>query len=277
MTHSRQPSSRSACLSGPRLFDRGIRFSRFALVAAVAVCGGARREEVIYAACGGVARARAPSTDPPQSRISPSGSGPGRRRPRAGRRAGRPRRPGPGRAGWPRAGRGPAEGPAPKWKSDRRPCRPPVAAREEGSRPGGRLDPPGDFHEKMPLVGQRRPALPRTDSAVPSALGGLTSGFGMGPGVPPPPWSLTNEGHSAVRGRARWPRPGGRTARNGSVGRTLRQGTCRHPRQSMKGRARAISDARLSASPRLHLRPIDLVVYEGPYRREDSSRDWLPA
>ena len=56
VTHSRQPSSRSACLSGPRLFDRGIRFSRFALVAAVAVCGGARREEVIYAACGGVAR-----------------------------------------------------------------------------------------------------------------------------------------------------------------------------------------------------------------------------
>ena len=88
VTHSRQPSSRSACLSGPRLFDRGIRFSRFALVAAVAVCGGARREEVIYAACGGVARARAPSTDPPQARVSPAGSGPGRRRPRAGRRAG---------------------------------------------------------------------------------------------------------------------------------------------------------------------------------------------
>ena len=35
--------------------------------------------------------------------------------------------------------------------------------------------------------------------AVPSALGGLTSGFGMGPGVPPLPWSLTNDGHSAVR------------------------------------------------------------------------------
>ena len=42
---------------------------------------------------------------------------------------------------------------------------------------------------------------PTDYSAVPSALGGLTSGFGMGPGVPPPPWSLTNEGHSAVRGR----------------------------------------------------------------------------
>ena len=71
--------------------------------------------------------------------------------------------------------------------------------------------------QQMPLVGQRRPALPRTDSAVPSALGGLTSGFGMGPGVPPPPWSLTNEGHSAVRGRLLpGPRPGGRTARNGN-------------------------------------------------------------
>ena len=59
-------------------------------------------------------------------------------------------------------------------------------------------------HErKMPLVGQRRPALPRTDSAVPSALGGLTSGFGMGPGVPPLPWSLTNKGHSASGARRR--------------------------------------------------------------------------
>ena len=52
---------------------------------------------------------------------------------------------------------------------------------------------------RMPSVGQRRPALPRADPAVPSALGGLTSGFGMGPGVPPLPWSLTNDGHSAVR------------------------------------------------------------------------------
>ena len=51
----------------------------------------------------------------------------------------------------------------------------------------------------MPLVGQRRPALPRTSSAVPSALGGLTSGFGMGPGVPPLPWSLTNKGHSVFK------------------------------------------------------------------------------
>ena len=72
------------------------------------------------------------------------------------------------------------------------------AAKRKGGPPGVRAAP---RHRKMPLVGQRRPALPRTYSAVPSALGGLTSGFGMGPGVPPPPWSLTNEGHSAVRGR----------------------------------------------------------------------------
>ena len=32
----------------------------------------------------------------------------------------------------------------------------------------------------MPLVGQRRPALPRTYSAVPSALAVLASGFGKG-------------------------------------------------------------------------------------------------
>ena len=52
---------------------------------------------------------------------------------------------------------------------------------------------------------------PTDYSAVPSALGGLTSGFGMGPGVPPLPWSLTNKGHSAVRGGSA-PCPGGRTA-----------------------------------------------------------------
>ncbi len=44
-----------------------------------------------------------------------------------------------------------------------------------------------------------------------------------------------------------------------------------------KRRARPISTARLSASRRLQLRPINLVVYEGPYRKENSSRDWLPA
>ena len=68
----------------------------------------------------------------------------------------------------------------------------------------------GPLCAKMPLVGQRRPALPRPSAAVPSALGGLTSGFGTGPGVPPLPWPLTNKGHSAVTGAP--PCPQGRTA-----------------------------------------------------------------
>ena len=60
----------------------------------------------------------------------------------------------------------------------------------------------------MPLGGRRRPALPRTSSAVPSALGGLTSGFGMGPGVPPLPWPPAAKGRSAIPGG-----PGGRALR----------------------------------------------------------------
>ena len=75
------------------------------------------------------------------------------------------------------------------------------SALAEGASPG-----------KMPLGGRRRPALPRTLSAVPSALGGLTSGFGMGPGVPPLPWPPAAKGRSAVSGRAEWPCPQGRTA-----------------------------------------------------------------
>ena len=81
--------------------------------------------------------------------------------------------------------------------STRGPGRP---ARRE--RPPSRVAREGGLGAETPVVGQRRPALPRADPAVPSALGGLTSGFGMGPGVPPLPWSLTNEGHSAVRGQA---------------------------------------------------------------------------
>ena len=41
--------------------------------------------------------------------------------------------------------------------------------------------------------------------------------------------------------------------------------------------SRPISTARLNPSRGLHLRPINQVVYLGPYRREDSSWDWLPA
>ena len=71
----------------------------------------------------------------------------------------------------------------------------------------------------VPSTGQRRPALPRADPAVPSALGGLASGFGMGPGVPRPPWPLTGGRRSSIdvenashAGGEPSACPGGRTA-----------------------------------------------------------------
>ena len=40
-------------------------------------------------------------------------------------------------------------------------------------------------------------------------------------------------------------------------------------RLKFSGTSRAISTARLSASPRLHLRPIDVVVFDGPWMRSN--------
>ena len=142
----------------------------------------------------------------------------------------------------------------------------------------------------VPSTGQRRPALPRADPAVPSALGGLASGFGMGPGVPRPPWPLPGgrrssfdvENASHARGVVS-ACPGGRTASSPDpiplrpqVSRT-RQAHAAAPAGMRRVRARAISAARLRLSPALHLRPINQVVYLGPYRKVDSSRRRLPA
>ena len=122
----------------------------------------------------------------------------------------------------------------------------------------------------------RRPALPQPRAAVLSAKAGLTAGFGMGPGDPRlcgrarggrSPAALSMEpARSPLRGD-----PGGRMAG------TDRRCASRSVLSSRMRRARAISAARLSASPRLHLRPIDQVVYLGPYRKVDSSRRRLPA
>ena len=122
----------------------------------------------------------------------------------------------------------------------------------------------------------RRPALPQPRAAVLSAKAGLTAGFGMGPGDPrlrgrarggrSPAAQVFEPARSPVRGD-----PGGRMAG------TEEDHASRSVLQSRMRRARAISAARLSASPRLHLRPIDQVVYLGPYRRVDSSRRRLPA
>ena len=71
------------------------------------------------------------------------------------------------------------------------------AARRAKRRAGPRKGPARCVDMKVPSTGQRRPALPRASPAVPSALGGLASGFGMGPGVPRPPWPLTGGRRSA--------------------------------------------------------------------------------
>ena len=107
--------------------------------------------------------------------------------------------------------------------------------------------------------------------AVPSALGGLASGFGMGPGVSLPRCGRRDGGGvwcAVVVG----PFVGG-----GWVGSGLRSGrgvwVRRPPRRSRAGgcacvwgcgSCRPISTGRLSPLPGLHLRPIDPVVHWGP-------------
>ena len=138
---------------------------------------------------------------------------------------------------------------------------------------------------RVPSAGQRRPALPRASPAVPSALGGLASGFGMGPGVPRPPWPLAR-GRRSARGRglrralrAAWRvgRVPGRIFFGMGAAPSCGTGDAPAPARVRRVRARAISTARLNGSPRLHLRPIDQVVYLGPYQRENLSRERLPA
>ena len=117
----------------------------------------------------------------------------------------------------------------------------------------------------------------RVAPAVPSALAGLTSGFGMGPGVPRPPWPPAPGGRcgAGCAGAGGAPgRPGGRTALGeDALLRTVgAEGT-----DCVSRRARPISGARLRRSRALHLRPINQVVSLGPYRREGPSRGRLPA
>ena len=128
----------------------------------------------------------------------------------------------------------------------------------------------------VPSTGQRRPGLPRAGPAVLSARWGLASGFGTGPGVPPMLWPLT--GGRRPPFTVSWVSstcPGGRMAhRRSRLGGILVPGPRMErevPRAARcgSGRARAISAARLRASPPLHLPSIDQVVYLGPYRKEN--------
>ena len=151
----------------------------------------------------------------------------------------------------------------------------------------GRLNRPGALYLYIQKRGSRRtPSLARSaprerdDPAFrglhrsTSGDGGLSCRVRHGTGRSPPPWSRSRgalPALGALRGR-----PEGRMAllrRKPSFARDRAPGRFR----ARMARARAISTARLNASRRLQLRPIDLVVYEGPYRRENSSRRRLPA
>ena len=150
----------------------------------------------------------------------------------------------------------------------------------EGKKEAGPPRAPLRTYIEVPSTGQRRPALPRASPAVPSALGGLASGFGMGPGVPRPPWPLTggrrSAHHEVVMCVRADPRALGAAQRGDGPWDSTSEPTGMHRAapmgahvEMMRVRARAISAARLRPSPTLHLRPIDQVFYLGPYQKEN--------
>src|ERR1035441_6054381 len=102
-------------------------------------------------------------------------------------------------------------------------------------------------------------AVPR---AVPSALKSLTSGFGMEPGVSPSPWppKLYGDVRSAPRARHKSPPGHGTDRTSGTAQWTRKHNKCRSQA------TRPISTGQLHALRRFHLRPINPVVYWGPYR-----------
>src|SRR5580700_9345365 len=101
--------------------------------------------------------------------------------------------------------------------------------------------------------------------AVPSALKGLTSGFGMEPGVSPSPWPPKHYGDVQERCGPDLPRFQGHPWAS-RVG-TRRPTASREPHSGRETRSisrsqatRPISTGQLRALPRFHLRPINPVV-----------------
>ena len=107
----------------------------------------------------------------------------------------------------------------------------------------------------LPLSGWRRPTFPQLN-AVSSALRGLTSLFGMGRGGPP-----RYSHHASLDMSLTWYRK--KDTRN----RDRLARAIIHVTLQVTQSFRAISTARLNASLRLHLRPIDVVVSHDPYRK----------
>ena len=89
--------------------------------------------------------------------------------------------------------------------------------------------------------------------AVPSALKGLASGFGMGPGVSPSPLCRRNSIEM-------WVVPAIARIRPHLGNRTV------DANKSNESSPRPISTGQLHALPHFHLRPINPMVCRGPYQ-----------
>ena len=120
-------------------------------------------------------------------------------------------------------------------------------------------------------MGGRRPTFPQS-LAVSSARRGLTSLFGMGRGAPPRNsrhvllWKSGGTEEDTAKEFSGF-ETGSDPATPPTAGEPARpHAPC--PRTRLRGASfRAISSARLNASLRFHLRPIDVVVSHGPLRR----------
>ena len=88
-------------------------------------------------------------------------------------------------------------------------------------------------------------------SQVPSALVGLTSVFGMGTGVTPPLWP---------------PKPLSKGSGAAKAAACPLQNSIASTNIIVNPSPRPISTGRLNVLPRVHLRPINVVVYHGPYQ-----------
>ena len=121
-----------------------------------------------------------------------------------------------------------------------------------------KTDKPASIADGLSVVGGRRTTFPRSP-AVSSSRRGLTSLFGMGRGAPP-----RHSRHLFVYGLHGWGEDRHKDTHTMPPDFLL---PLRGEQGGQSGSFRAISAARLNVSPRSHLRPIDVVVSDGPPRR----------
>ena len=147
-----------------------------------------------------------------------------------------------------------------------------IGERQRKRRAGRNGEPLAVYRQGVPVRGGRRATFPRSP-AVSSPRRGLTSLFGMGRGAPPrhSRRSCLEAALPGGRGTAQ-ARLRTRRTRHRATRRTERPAGARL--EGLRGDAparpralRAISAARLNVSQRSHLRPINVVVCDGPQRR----------